>query len=187
MTTAKVLKSLPRPGFEPMTTWKIFLHDPDSNLEKMQNHVRPGFELVTSRKMARRAPGLPYRWRVPRVFHECLWADPTLLYKPQGSDVFHECSTSVPRVFHESPPNTRGTSWSVVSRGTPVEHRGPGTPRSVGPTQLAPIFVVSLFSRRRPRRSRGAPAVPTAPPDTWVVSHASSRASESAAARAAQV
>ena len=49
--------------------------------------------------------------------------------------MFHECSTSVPRVFHECWLYTRGTSWRVLeswnTRGTPVEHRGPGTPREV--------------------------------------------------------
>ena len=149
----------------------------------MQNHVRPGFELVTSRKMARRAPGLPYRGlarRVPRVFHECLWADPTLLYKPQGSDVFHdvprvfhECSTSVPRVFHESPPNTRGTSWSVVSRGTPVEHRGPGTPSSAASrgalwTSRAASYRIQkiLLTGRSARGTRAPPARTPRPPRT---------------------
>ena len=47
--------------------------------------------------------------------------------------MFHECSTSVPRVFHECWLYTRGTSWRVLeswnTRGTPVEHRGPGPPR----------------------------------------------------------
>ena len=49
--------------------------------------------------------------------------------------MFHECSTSVPRVFHECWLYTRGTSWRVLeswnTRGTPVEHRGPGPPSCV--------------------------------------------------------
>ena len=49
--------------------------------------------------------------------------------------MFHECSTSVPRVFHECWLYTRGTSWRVLeswnTRGTPVEHRGPGPPSKI--------------------------------------------------------
>ena len=141
MTTAKVLKSVHRPGFEPMTTWKFFCTTRTRTCErlgKMQNHVRSGFELVTSRKMARRAPGLPYRG-LPGVFHGCSTSVCGRIQHCYINPKGPTCSTSVPRVFHESPPNTRGTSWSVVSRGTPVEHRGPGPPRplSLHSTQVA--------------------------------------------------
>ena len=54
----------------------------------------------------------------------------------RGSALFHGCSTAVPRLFHESPPYSRGTSWTVLTRGTAVERRGPGPPSS---RELAPL------------------------------------------------
>ena len=126
VTLAKVLKSVPRAGFEPMTTSKFFLHDPDSNLGKTQKVVRPGFELVASRKaccMADHAPGLPY-WVDHTTKLGCGTAVEQVVDEGRGSALFHGCSTAVPRestlqswniVDCPDSWNSRGTSWT----GTP--------------------------------------------------------------------
>ena len=67
--------------------------------------------------MARRAPGLPYRG-LPGVFHGCSTSVCGRIQHCYINPKGPTCSTSVPRVFHESPPNTRGTSWSVYSWNT---------------------------------------------------------------------
>jgi len=113
VTLAKVLKSVPRAGFEPMTTSKFFLHDPDSNLGKTQKVVRPGFELVASRKaccMADHAPGL-HCWVDHITKFGCGTPWNRSWIKAEG----RPCSTAVPRLFH-------GCSTRVHL--TVVEHRG---------------------------------------------------------------
>ena len=159
--TCKSAQKCAQTGFEPETTSKIFWRDPDSNLRKMQKVVWPGFELVASRKasyMADHARGL-HCW----VYHitklGCGTAVEHVVDQGRGSALFHGCSTAVPRLFHESPLYSRGTSWTVLTRGTAVERRGLKTPRARGACAAGIGHArahVGVAKRERPRRAWSA-------------------------------